>query len=36
MGADLKDAKNLTSEQIKLAYVDSTTTLPDYLERLTY
>jgi hypothetical protein len=35
-GADLKDAKNLTSTQIESANVDSTTTLPDYLERLTY
>jgi uncharacterized protein YjbI with pentapeptide repeats len=34
-GADLTNAKNLKLQQIELAYVDSTTTLPDYLERLT-
>jgi len=33
-GADLTNAKNIELQQIESAYVDSTTTLPDYLERL--
>jgi uncharacterized protein YjbI with pentapeptide repeats len=32
-GADLREAKNLTREQLAAAIIDETTALPDYLQR---
>ncbi|MGH6885979.1 MAG: pentapeptide repeat-containing protein [Geminicoccales bacterium] len=32
-GADLREAKNLTREQLSAAIIDETTLLPDYLKR---